>query len=442
VIITNALDAFTEAENQLRKGDFEGALGNYLRVVRGVPTHWRSRFRIADVCLNLKAPEHSFAIYKGLALHAMKAGNPLQGLVAIKMAAAMDKAQGELVHVVAELYSKESKKVDPNLEPLPRPKLKKTDPVGDIGFLSGRALVDEAGHDAADTSGIEKYPDRVPPIPLFSLLDVNAFGGVMEVARLRRFVKDQAIITEGTPGDSFFMLAEGEVSVTRKAGPKVLNLARLHSGAVIGEMALIKNAPRGATVTAGDDCDLLELSKPVLEKEAARLATLTQALHDFTNQRMLANVAATSAIFKPVPRNIRSEIIARFEEQTVQPGATLINEGEEGKGLFLLIKGQVDVTKKDPGGKLMQLASLKEGDVFGEISLIQSSPTTATCTSKVRSQVLFLPKKTFNSVMARHPELKDELAKVTADRIQKNKAALNPEAEDFVLIEDDDVIML
>jgi hypothetical protein len=74
---------------------------------------------------------------------------------------------------------------------------------------------------------------------------------------------------------------------------------------------------------------------------------------------------------------------------------------------------------------------------------LNSSPTTATCKSKVRSQVLFLPKKSFNGVMARHPELKGELSKITADRVQKQKAALtNPEAEDFVLIEDDDVIML
>ena len=56
--------------------------------------------------------------------------------------------------------------------------------------------------------------------------------------------------------------------------------------------------------------------------------------------------------------------------------------------------------------------------------------------------LLFLPLKAFNSTMARHPELKDELSKITADRIKQTKEALDPEDEDFLLIEDDDLILL
>ena len=58
-----------------------------------------------------------------------------------------------------------------------------------------------------------------------------------------------------------------------------------------------------------------------------------------------------------------------------------------------------------------------------------------------RAELLFLPKNVFNSTMARHPELKDELSKITADRIQKTKQALAVD-EDLLLIEDDDLIML
>ena len=54
MIPTNALDAFQEAERQLAEGAYEDALGNYLRVVRGVPEHWKSRFRVADTLLNLQ----------------------------------------------------------------------------------------------------------------------------------------------------------------------------------------------------------------------------------------------------------------------------------------------------------------------------------------------------------------------------------------------------
>ena len=89
----------------------------------------------------------------------------------------------------------------------------------------------------------------------------------------------------------------------------------------------------------------------------------------------------------------------------------------------------------------MDLATLKEGDVFGEISLINDSPTTATCTAKTRGELLFLPKRDFNAIVMRHPEMKDELAKITADRIKKNKDLMLDE-DDFEILEDDDLIML
>jgi CRP-like cAMP-binding protein len=135
---------------------------------------------------------------------------------------------------------------------------------------------------------------------------------VLEGLQLRRYVKDQHVITEGEPGASFFILAEGDVIVTRKAGEKVLNLARLAQGAVFGEMALIKQAPRTATVTALNDCDLLELSRDFLATQGNSLQSVTQALDDFTHERFLANLAATSAIFKPFPRSMRSEILKKF----------------------------------------------------------------------------------------------------------------------------------
>ena len=206
-------------------------------------------------------------------------------------------------------------------------------------------------------------------------------------------------------------------------------------------MALISKAPRTATVTALEDCDLVELKRASLEHEAQKLASVTQALRDFTHDRFLTNLTSTSAIFKPFPRGIRLEMIKKFQDLPVDPGDELIGEGEEGQGLYLILKGTIGVTKKGPAGEAIKLAQLKEGDVFGEISLIQDKPTTATCTATTRGELLFLPKRDFTSLVVRHPELKGELSKITAERIQKTKQLMAPE-EVYEIIEDDDLIML
>lgn len=432
-----APQVFRQAEEELRAGHYDAALVSYMKVLRGVPDFWRARFRIADTLLNFKKHREAYEIYKSIAWHALRGGQPLNALLAIKMAALMDPSMKETLGLLAELYSRDSDFVEQTADATRNHRhLKLNDPVGEVNE-TGEELLAAAAQEAAFTEELPPAQGGLPPIPLFSFLEEHAFEGVLNSLQLRRFVDGQPIIKEGDAGDSFFILVEGNVSVTREADGRTLNLAQLRPGAVFGEMALISNAPRSATVTAQGDCDLVELKRTDLEAQAHQLASVTQALRQFTQERFLNNLTATSAIFKPFPRSVRNEIVKRFQDFPVDPGDELIGEGEEGQGLFLILKGQVRVTKKD-NGEDIQLAILKEGDVFGEISLINDQPTTASCTAKSRGQLLFLPKREFNSVVARHPEMRDELAKITQERVEKTKNALEPPE----LITDDDLILL
>lgn len=437
-MIATAAQTYRQAEEDLRAHRFDSALAAYLKVLRGVPEFWRARFRIADVLLNFERHRESYEIYKNIAWFALRSGQPLNALLAIKMAALMDPTMKDTLGLLAELYHRDSGRLDPNADSTSRHRtLKLNEPAGEVEE-TGNALIEAAAREAAGTGTLLHAESTLPPIPLFSFLQEDAFEGVLNSLQLRRFVDGHAIITEGEPGASFFVLVEGNVSVTRQSPDgRTLNLAQLRPGAVFGEMALISNAPRSATVTAQGDCDLVELTRADLESQAHQLASVTQALRQFTQERLLNNLTATSAIFKPFPRSVRNEIVRRFQDFPVDPGDELIGEGEEGQGLFLILKGNVRVTKKD-GEEDVQLAMLKEGDVFGEISLLQDQATTATCSAATRGHLLFLPKREFNSVAARHPEMKEELEKITQERIEKTKNALEPPE----LITDDDLILL
>lgn len=434
-----AAAVFEEAEQHLRAGDYQQALSAYLRVLRGVPDYWRARFRVGDTLLNLKAPHQALAVYNAVAWHAIKAGHPLEALIAIKMAAAMDPAQLEVADVIAELYCKGSERIAAGAAEPTRKQLSPGDVAGDTADVPPEKLIDIAAREAADTSAVSDYPQELPPIPLFSFLEPDAFVSVLSNLNLRRYVKGQTIIQQGQAGDAFYILVEGDVQVSRDTNGKQLKLARLHHGAVFGEMALITNAPRTATVTALADCDVLELKRSDLQAQAHQLASVTQALREFTQQRFLNNLTATNPIFKPLPRSIRIEIIKKFQNFPVDMGDELIVEGEQGQGLFLILKGEVSVSKRD-GDETVALATLREGDVFGEISLLEESPTTATCTAKTRGELLFLPKREFRSIMARHPEMRDALAKLSAERLKHTEDVLNP--DEFILIEEDDLILL
>lgn len=431
-----AQQIWKKAEDALRAGKYADALIGYMQVISAVPAFWRARFRVGDALLSSKAKGPALAVYKECAWYAMKAGYPLDALLAIKMASFIDPAFHDGIEILAELYSAGSERISADAQ---HAVVRLDKPVGTPELATGDALLARAQAVACDFNALGKPADKVPPIPLFSFLDEDSFGVVLASLQLRRFVKGQAIVEEGKPGDSFFIIVSGRVSVTRQQ-PKPVVLAHLHDGAVFGEMALISNAPRAATVTADEDCDVLELKRAALQEHAHRLASVTRALHDFTNARFLTNLLATSPIFKPFPKSVRGEILKKFKDFPADAGDELIVEGEQGQGLFMIMKGEVEVSKQSDDTHVIRLAMLKEGDVFGEIALLQDTPTTATCKAATACQLLLLPKQDFKATMVRHPELKDVLAKLTAERLQKTQAMLNP--DELMVVEDDDLVML
>jgi CRP/FNR family cyclic AMP-dependent transcriptional regulator len=103
---------------------------------------------------------------------------------------------------------------------------------------------------------------------LFQDLEESEIHKVLNRTSLREFPTGAVIIQEGEPGDSLFIMQEGEVEITKQLTltldedtPKERVMIRLkaENGVYFGEMALLENETRSATVTALTDCSLLEL---------------------------------------------------------------------------------------------------------------------------------------------------------------------------------------
>lgn len=105
-------------------------------------------------------------------------------------------------------------------------------------------------------------------ISLFQDLEENEIQQVLNRASSRNFPAGAAILQEGETGDSLFIMCQGEVEITKaltlaldEDTPKEKVMIRLKAedGVCFGEMALLENEARSATVTALTDCNLLEL---------------------------------------------------------------------------------------------------------------------------------------------------------------------------------------
>ncbi len=416
--MTPVSTVLSRAEADLAAGRFEDALRGFAALVYAVPGFPRARLRVADALLNLGHKKKAIEVYRALAWHYLRLGQPLLGLVAAKMVIALDPGYQDILEILAELYSADSDRLaDTELAPV-EVALEGVE-VQVFPTSSGDVLADETARLAAATDGGVAYPRKLPPVPLYSHLAKDTFTRVLDSLRLRRFADGETIIAEGSPGDAFFMLADGLVVVTKKVGGASRTLAHLSEGAVFGEMALVSNAPRTATVTARGEVALLSLARADLETQAGELDSLTQALRKFTRGRFLANLAATSALFALLGKDERRALLRRFQAQIVGAGDILIEEGEAGRGLFLVLRGEFDVAVG-----AAKVATLKSGDVFGEISLLRASPTTATVTARAQGEILFLSRDDFAPALQAHPGMHVALHEMTTKRLVANQAVV------------------
>jgi len=107
-------------------------------------------------------------------------------------------------------------------------------------------------------------------ISLFQDLEDSEIQQVVNCTTPRDFRAGEVILHEGETGDSLFIMCQGEVEITKALTlvleedtprEKVMIRLRAEDGVCFGEMALLENEARSATVTASSDCSLLELHR-------------------------------------------------------------------------------------------------------------------------------------------------------------------------------------
>ena len=113
-----------------------------------------------------------------------------------------------------------------------------------------------------DGARAEVSADRLREIALLNPLGAEQLSSLASLFVCERAPAGHVIITEGEPGTLFYIIVRGVVTVTRRGkGGQSAELARLSDGDQFGEMALLYDAPRAATVTASSDCLFVTLPR-------------------------------------------------------------------------------------------------------------------------------------------------------------------------------------
>jgi len=283
---------------------------------------------------------------------------------------------------------------------------------------------------------------ELPFTPLFSSLEEGALRRLIERVAVREAEPGEVIIREGEPGDSLFVVVEGEVAV-RQAGPPPRELGRLVEGAFFGEVAVLTDHQRTASVEAMTPVTLLEITRTVVGDLLDEHPGVLRVLLRFFRDRLVANLTASSELFAPFAEQEQQQLVSRFAFLESEAGSLLIREGQGADGLYLLLAGRLEVLRGAPiAGRgsdarppsalcgaapgERRVAELGPGSVVGEISLLTHGPAVATIRAASKCWLLKLVRRDFQEVIMTHPQVLAFLSEL-ADRRRAQSAALAAE---------------
>ncbi|HEY2944620.1 MAG TPA: mechanosensitive ion channel family protein [Vicinamibacteria bacterium] len=131
----------------------------------------------------------------------------------------------------------------------------------EIPFPSRNVYLHQAGATEGAESPTTRLQRALRGVDLFRPLSDDELRAAAARFRPLHYAGGEKIIEEGAPGNSFFLIDNGEVQVSKKMGGFSRELARLMEGQFFGEMALLTGEPRAATVVAASDVDVFVLDK-------------------------------------------------------------------------------------------------------------------------------------------------------------------------------------
>jgi len=235
--------------------------------------------------------------------------------------------------------------------------------------------------------------------PLFAGLPKEALEALVEHLALIPLEVGATLFREGEPSDALYVIVEGEVAVQAEGPPRV-EMARLGPGAFIGEVALLTDQPRSATVTAIQTSELLRIDRHTLTRVLANHGDMLRAVLRFVRERLVERWMRTSPLFRPFDDQQRNELAARFQFLEIEAGTVLLPAGSKPDGLYILLAGHCQVHR---GGAIV--ATLGPGDLIGETALMSGGAFRSDVVSLGKTLALCLPAKDFREVIMIHPHV-------------------------------------
>jgi len=231
---------------------------------------------------------------------------------------------------------------------------------------------------------------------LFAGLEDKDFEKVILAVEEVKFEAGAVILQQGDNGDCLYIIEQGNPVVKKKAGDEEKVLKECQSGDVFGELALLYNCPRAASVISQGETVCWKLDRGTFN-EIVKDAASTQ------RDRYMGFLKSVPLLAE-LSEQDRSQVADAMKVEKYAAGSNVITQGEEGQKLYIVEEGTL-VAKEETKGEVM---AYKAGDYFGELALLKGQPRATSVVATSDCKVLSLQRVSFEAMLG---GLTDFLAK-------------------------------
>ncbi|PGH14038.1 cAMP-dependent protein kinase regulatory subunit [Helicocarpus griseus UAMH5409] len=248
------------------------------------------------------------------------------------------------------------------------------------------------------TEQLSRLQNAVSSNFLFSHLDEEQFKTVLNALVEKPIpAKDIKVITQGDAGDFFYIVEEGSFDIYINPSGSVepgsdgmgTKVNTIGPGGSFGELALMYNAPRAATVVSTEPKSTLW----ALDRVTFRRILMDSA---FQRRRMYEAFLEEVPLLSTLKPYERSKIADALDTVKHSAGSIIIKEGDPGNTFYLLESGEAEAFKNGIDGPVKHY---KRGDYFGELALLDEKPRAASVVAKTDVKVAQLGRDGFKRLL-------------------------------------------
>jgi HlyB family type I secretion system ABC transporter len=265
------------------------------------------------------------------------------------------------------------------------------------------------GHPGQRGLAVNNSAPVLSNLPLLALLPADVKDLIVDSFERVTYPFGAEIVREGDEADAFFVLSSGRARVVKRGETgDELFLNVLRPGDSFGEMGLLRQTTRMATIRASSDVEVYRLDRALLQALMNKHPAIRETLEMQVKHRDLSNFFRVHSAFRGLPVEAIGFLLGKLERITFPPGSVIIRQGEDVGPLYIVEEGRLRVYTESEGQRTYR-SYLRKGDYFGEISPYRQVERTASVESVSPCKLLKLDQDVFRQLIHDYPAVKKQI---------------------------------